>query len=135
MTHRVPDWPFEQERFGEKVGVGDGRCTRLCESNGEQLPLVVPLVKCLADRQPLVTLKPDERDVEGSRQRLGCGGLADPRLTLEEQWSAKSDREVERGGQAFVDQVIHLVEAALYLGGIMECGDYEDTPFDASNAS
>src|SRR5665213_3110740 len=56
ITHRLQDWPFKQECLGEQIGVRDGFCARLRESNREQLPLVVPLVQRFADCEPFVTL-------------------------------------------------------------------------------
>jgi hypothetical protein len=135
MPHRLQDRSFEQKCFGEQVSVSDGFRTRFRESNGEELPLVIPLVQGLADGQALVTLKPDQRDVEGPRQRLGCRGFADSWFALKKQRSAEDDREVERGREAFVDEVVELVEALLYLGSVAKRGGYEGTSIDASSAS
>ena len=85
-------------------------CAGLGEPDGEQLALVVPLVQRLGRGQPLVALQPDQRRPERAGERLGRGGLADPGLALEQQRPAELERQVQRGGQAVVDQVVDRVE-------------------------
>jgi hypothetical protein len=89
----------------------------------------------LADGQSFITLQPDERDVEGSREGFGGRGLTDSWFALQKQWSAECDREIQRGGQAVVDEVVQLVEPFLDLRGIAQRVDYGDTSIAVSAAS
>ena len=69
----------------------------------------------MRDVEPLVALQADQ----SRRCRLGkCFGrlgLADTRLTLEEQWLLECEREVERGREPPLGQVLRAPEACLQL--------------------
>src|SRR5437867_1859911 len=69
----------------------------------------------MRDVEPLVALQADQ----SRRCRLGkCFGrlgLADTRLTLEEQWLLECEREVERGREPPLGQVLRAPEAGLQL--------------------
>ena len=90
--------------------------TGFSEPDRQKLPLVVPLVQRLADRQALITLQPDEFRTKSGRQRLGCCGLADSRLPFQQQRAPENQCEEHRSGHALVNEVADLIQAALDVG-------------------
>ena len=111
VADAAQDRPLVQELLGEQVGLGQPVVAGLREADGEQLPLVVPLVQRLGRGEALVALEPDERRPERAGQRLRGRGLADPGLALEQQRTPSASGQVERGRRALVDQVADRVEA------------------------
>src|ERR1700694_6918 len=69
----------------------------------------------MCDVKPLVTLQPDQP----RRRRLGKGlgrlGLADTRLALEEQRLLEREREVQRGCEAPLGEVLRPPQDGLEL--------------------
>ena len=84
---------------------------RLGQPDRQQLPLVVPFVERLAGGEPLVALQPDQRCLQRAGQRLRGGGLADPRLALQQQGPAEAQGQEQGRRHAVVDQVVDGVEA------------------------
>ena len=67
---------------------------------------VIPLVGRLRDVQALVALQADQLAAERLRHHLGDLGLAGAGFALEEQGALHGEREVQRGGQAAVGDVV-----------------------------
>jgi hypothetical protein len=88
----------------------------------QQLAGVVPFVDRLADVDAVVALDPQEGTAGPPGQDLGDLGLADPGLTLEQEWSGQGDGQEDGGGQAFVGEVPVLRECGEYLAGIARAG-------------
>ena len=96
------------------------RALRLGHADLEHLARIVPLVHRRADVQALVALQADQATVQGLCQNLADLGLADPGLALEEQRPAELEREVERGRERPVGDV---VAARQKLLGVVDGGD------------
>ena len=83
---------------------------RFGQPDGQQLPLVVPVVERLAGGQPLVALQPHQRRIQHGRERLRRGGLADAGLPFQQQWAAERHGEIQRRCGADVEQVVVCIE-------------------------
>ena len=85
---RLQKRPLDQKAFGKYV-VLDPRSITLafgfCQTNGNHLGAVVPLVDRGGNIQALVTLQTDQAAPERFGQHLGDLGLADPGLALDKQ--------------------------------------------------
>ena len=142
MADRLQDRAFLKELLGEQVRVPQRIVAGFRELDGEQLPLVVPFVERLGDGEALVALQPDQPGVQSSCEGFGGGGLAHAGLTFEQQRLAQRDGEVQRGGEALVDDVVDLVETPLQVGGvarrwqdIARLRAYEEAPIPRPPAS
>ena len=100
----------------------------LGEPDGQQLPLVVPVVERLARGQSLVALEPHQRGVERLRQHLRGRRLADARLTLEQQRQPQLEGEEDGGRQTLVGEVPVLVEPPAYVVGGRQLGGSRRPP-------
>src|SRR6266516_7412361 len=69
----------------------------------------------MRDVEPLVALQADQPRRRGLGKCLGRLGLADTRLTFEEQRLLEREREVQRGREAPLGQVFRTPEAGLQL--------------------
>src|SRR6266566_2259561 len=69
----------------------------------------------MRDVEPLVALQADQPRRRGLGKCFGRLGLADTRLTLEEQGLLECKREVERGREAPLGQILRAPEAGLQL--------------------
>ena len=96
------------------------RALRLGHADLEHLARVVPLVDRRADVQALVALQADQAAVQGLGQNLADLGLADAGLALEEQGPAELEREVERGRERPVGDVVAARQKRL---GVVDGGD------------
>ena len=83
-----------------------GNRALLRRADVQQLAGVVPLVDGVRDVEPLVALQPDQPRVEDASERLRGLGLADARLTLEQQRLLELQREEERRRQPAIGQVL-----------------------------
>jgi hypothetical protein len=79
----------------------------------EQLARVVPLVDGVRDVEALVALETDQARAEDGGERLRGLGLPDAGLSLEEDGLLERQREVERGRQPPIGQVVRVAQAAL----------------------
>lgn len=110
VTNAREDRAFLQELLGEQVRVVDRRVARLREADGEQLTLVVPLVESLRGREAAVALQAEKRCPEHLGDGLGGRGLANPRLSFQQQGLAEGEREKQGGGEPFINQVVEGVQ-------------------------
>src|SRR5262249_6956561 len=85
----------------------------LCRADVEQLARVVPLVDRVRDVEPLVALQTDQARRQRARQRLTSLRLADAGLAFEQERLLEAQRQVERGRQTTVRQVVRLAEREL----------------------
>ncbi len=109
------DRPFLEVLGAEQVRVGQLGPVGLGEPDGEELPLVVPLVEGFGGGQPLVALQADQRRVQREGEGLGRGRLPDSGFTFEEQGLSQPQRQEDRHRQSVVDQVVDRVEAGAHL--------------------
>jgi len=72
----------------------------------EQLAAIVPLVDGGGDVEALVALEPDQFRAEAAGEGLGDLRLADAGLTLQEDRLAHAERQVDRGGQVALGDVV-----------------------------
>jgi hypothetical protein len=79
----------------------------------QELARVVPLVNRVGDVEPLVALEADQPRGQCARERLRRLGLADSRLALEQQRLLEPQREIERGREPAVREVVGLAERGL----------------------
>ncbi len=112
VSYALQDRSFEEELLGEQIGLLEAGAVRLAQPNGQQLALVVPLVERFARGESLVALEAYERCAHGGRHRLGGRGLAHAGLAFEQEGLPQRRREVQRGGEALVGQVVDGIERA-----------------------
>ena len=121
LLERLQDRPGDEEapvvqRGLERGGVGSvaGR------AQVQDLPREVPVVERLAGVDALVALQPHEPRPGDLGQRLRERGLADPRVTLQEQRPAHPDREVRGRRHPDVGQVSDPVEGVGHCLRVVE---------------
>ena len=78
---------------------------RLDRAQVEDLPGEVPVVKRLRGVDALVALKPDQRDAQAERQRLGQRRLSGARLPFEQQRPVQPQGEEADRRQGVVAEV------------------------------
>src|SRR5205814_280622 len=83
------------------------------EPDVQQLPRVVPLVDSMREVDPLIALEPDQPGPQHLGHHLGRLGLADARLTLDEQRLLELEGEKDRCRQRTVADVAAIAKAAL----------------------
>ena len=107
--------PPQQERGREDVVGPSGiePALRLEQPDLQHLTRVVPLVDRGADVEALVALQADEPRAEGVREHLGQLGLADARLTLEEDRPTQLEGQEDGRDERPVRHVVTLGERAL----------------------
>ena len=81
----------------------------------EQLARVVPLVDGVSDVEALVALQADQPCAEHARERLRRLGLPDTGFALEENGLRQRERQVERGRETAVGQVVSVAKRVLQL--------------------
>ena len=77
----------------------------LARLDGEQLPLIVPLVERGVLVEPLVALQADQLGAVHGGERLGDLGLADAGFALEQQRPLEEIHQPERGRQIPVGDI------------------------------
>ena len=106
VLERAQQRPPDQVVGPEQVVLAQRLAAGVGHPDAQQLAGIVPFVQRLGRVDALVTLQPDEGRVEHGGQRLGGRGLADPRLTLEQQRLRQPGTQEHRRGQALVDEVV-----------------------------
>ena len=71
----------------------------------EQLPLVIPFIKCCRLIEALIALQPDQFGVVHGGQRLGDLGLADARLAFEQQRTPQQLHQRDRGREFAIGDI------------------------------
>ena len=110
---RLEQRPPDQVLRPEELLLADGAFLR--GADVEQLPRVVPLVDGMRDVEALVALEPDQARPEDGREGFRRLGLPDPGLALEEHGLREDEREVERGREPPLGQVVGVPEGTLEL--------------------
>ena len=108
MRERAQERALHQEAFGVELVLVDLRSARLDRAQVQQLARVVPLVHGLGRVDPLVALEAHELGAGPIGKHLRDLGLADARLTLEQQRPPEPQREEDRRRQPFVGQIVVL---------------------------
>jgi hypothetical protein len=109
LEQRAPD----QIVLSKEALLGERRIGRLRDADPEELSRIVPLVERLRRVDALVALEPDQPRVEHLGERLRRLGLADARLSFEEQRLRQAQREEERGREPIVGQVVDVAQSGL----------------------
>ena len=111
---RLQQRPLDQEAVGEDRALDLAAILlgRLGEADLDHLARVIPLVDGRGDVEPLVALQADQPAPERRRQHLGDLGLADPGLAFEEQRALQVQREMHRGGERTVRDIVGAAEQA-----------------------
>ena len=99
VVKRGQQRPGEQELLAEQVGLPKLLVGGLGQPDGKQLLGVVPLVQRLGRGDALVALQPHERGVQRRGERLGRLGLADARLTFQQDRLPHPHRKKQRRRQ------------------------------------
>ena len=110
---RLEQRPADEELGPEQLVLGDGAFLR--GADVEQLAWIVPLVDGVRDVEALVALETDQPRSCRDRERLRSLGLADARLTLEQQRLLECEREEERGRESTIRQVVGRLQCDLEL--------------------
>ena len=123
---RLQQRPAYQEALGEYVvreRLAIHRALRLGQPDLDHLPRVVPLVHRGGGVQAFVALQAHQRAPERDGEHLGDFGLADAGLALEEQGTAKLQRQKDAGGEPSIAEIVVLREQREHaVDGIRERG-------------
>jgi len=118
---RAQQRTLEQERLTEDLRLtlarARGAPTRLLQLDVQELLRVVPFVERRGDVEPLVALQANELRVERPREDFRDFGLADARMSFDEQRLAQRHREIRRRRRFAVGDV------RLALHRVVEPGD------------
>ena len=104
---------MDQELVREDVGLEAGpirHTRRFGNPDLDHLARVVPLIDGRRHVQTLVTLESDQAPLESRGQDLAHLGLADPGLSLEEEWPPQTQRQVDGRSERPVRYITLLLE-------------------------